>query len=280
MTQLTNDQGPISASWKIGEVLDRYPRLLGVLLNTSPAFGRLRNPILRRVQGRLATVSQAARIAGLDPATLVESLNREIGFATPSGDAGSDPGPRTSAEPDAQFEDAAVAEDLDVRPLLQHGQEPFSAIMAAASRVPTGCVLRLRSTFEPLPLYDVLGKRGFLPAARQLGPDDWEVLFLKAAPPTEPEDVAVVATAGAWDSPTATLTIDVSELVPPEPMVRVLEALEHLEPGESLLVQHVRRPVYLYARLDELGYTHDTREPAPGRVEILIAKPHGELARH
>ncbi|MBI2910843.1 MAG: DUF1858 domain-containing protein, partial [Chloroflexi bacterium] len=35
---------PILATWKVSEVLRRYPQLLGVLIDLSPAFGRLRNP--------------------------------------------------------------------------------------------------------------------------------------------------------------------------------------------------------------------------------------------
>ncbi|MBI3965523.1 MAG: DUF2249 domain-containing protein, partial [Chloroflexi bacterium] len=68
---------------------------------------------------------------------------------------------------------------------------------------------------------------------------------------------------------------DVSELVPPEPMIRILEALEQLAPGETLLVYHVRRPIYLYPRLEELGCTHETWEIGPNRVELLIRKAGG-----
>jgi hypothetical protein len=69
------------------------------------------------------------------------------------------------------------------------------------------------------------------------------------------------------------VTIDVSELVPPEPMIKILEALEMLPAGGRLLVRHLRRPMHLYPRLDEMGCRHETRELAPGRVEVLIQKP-------
>lgn len=41
--------------------------------------------------------------------------------------------------------------DLDVRPILREGGEPFSLIMETAGRVPAGHVLRLRATFKPAP---------------------------------------------------------------------------------------------------------------------------------
>jgi hypothetical protein len=82
----TTDREPILASWKISEVLKRHPELLEELIGLSPAFEKLRNPMLRRVQSRLVTVSQAAGIAGLEPAQVTRALNRAAGI-TPPADA-------------------------------------------------------------------------------------------------------------------------------------------------------------------------------------------------
>lgn len=288
---------PILASWKVSEVLRRYPQLLDVLINLSPAFGRLRNPILRRVQTRLVTVAQAARVAGMEPGTLVAALNASAGVApaqaAPGGTAGpplaprwqggDGEGPASTAPADQAFLDAPVAAELDARPLHARGEEPLSAIMAAAAGVPGGSILLLRNSFEPVPLYGVLARQGFAHQTRQLGPEDWEVRFLKtgkgrrerpATPePPEASGEAPVPPSSTCDKPTATVTIDVSDLVPPEPMVRILGALEKVPPGGSLLVHHVRRPVYLYPQLEALGCTHETRDLASGLVEILIRKP-------
>ena len=293
MRDATKPQEAITAAWKIHDVLQRYPQMLDVLVALSPAFGKLRNPLLRRVQSRLVTVEQAARIAGLDPDDLVRRLNAALGVApaepappaAPGGPAR--PAPAHAVDR-AVVERAPVAVDLDVRPYHARGEEPFTAIMAAARQVPPGRALRLRNTFEPVPLYDVLGRQGFVHCARQLGPEDWEVLFLRAegaagseaavdpgAPSVEGGPEGGARDDARWEAPAATVTVDVSDLVPPEPMVRILEALDRLPPGETLLVQHVRRPVFLYPRLDALGYEHETRELGPGRVEIRIRKPRG-----
>ncbi len=273
------ERPPVLASWTIAEVLRRYPELLDELLRASPAFGHLRNPLVRRVQARLATVAHAARVAGLEPAELVRRLN-EAADLTPAVDAERVAAPDVDAGAHAApGPDAPVAAEVDARPILARGEEPFAAIVAAAAGVPAGQALRLLVGFEPVPLYGVLAKQGFVPRARQLEPDLWEVLFVRQAggqtrgtPPTPPPAAGPLPAAPPVE-PTATLTIDVSELVPPEPMVRILETLAELPPGAVLLVHHVRRPVHLYPRLDELGCQHETRELAPNRVEILIRKP-------
>lgn len=282
----TSNGEPILASWKISEVIGRYPQLLDELIGLNPTFRMLRNPLVRRVQARLTTVAQAAKIAGMEPAVLVSELNQRIGYGT------SDPA-GVAAHADVQGAEtipvdvpswvcgAPVVTEIDARPLQRQGKEPFGSIMAAAREVATEQSFVLRNTFEPLPLYDVLGQRGFEHWATQLGDDDWEIRFFNSgqvsrAPQRAVADQPPMAAPSdglLWESPTATITIDVSELVPPEPLIRILETLAELPEGASLLVHHVRRPMHLYPRLDELGYRHETREPAPGRVELLIEKP-------
>ncbi|HEU5423797.1 MAG TPA: DUF1858 domain-containing protein, partial [Nitrolancea sp.] len=71
---------PIQGSWKIAEVIKRHPELVDELAAINPAFRALQNPIARRVQGSLVTVSQAARIGGVDEGMLLRRLNTAIGL--------------------------------------------------------------------------------------------------------------------------------------------------------------------------------------------------------
>ena len=78
--------------------------------------------------------------------------------------------------------------------------------------------------------------------------------------------------AAAADDLPRVVEIDVSALPPPEPMVKILEALAALPPGGALHVRHARVPIYLYARLDAMGCAHQTTEVGPGHVELVITK--------
>lgn len=269
MVSTMTDRDPILASWKISDVLSRYPELLDVLIDLTPAFGKLRNPVLRRVQTRLVTVQQAAGIAGLEPGELVRTLNKAAGITPPDDDTST--ATTVSRVRPAWLDTSPVVRELDVREMLEKGQEPFRLITGTSREVSEGEVMRLVTNFEPLPLYDALAKQGFSHWAERLDEPDWQIFFHR-----DREIAPKVATPSSgldWTgSATAEVTIDVSELVPPEPMVKILQALQDLPDDARLLVHHVRRPMHLYDRLDEMGYAHATRELAPDRVEVLIQK--------
>ena len=272
--EVSGDLVPIEQSWKISKVLKRYPDLLESFIEMSPAFSRLRNPALRRVQSRLVTVEHAAGIAGIEPTALVRHLNSAIGLdnAPATTDQTGSAESRDAERPEWATTDN-VAIDLDARPLHERGEEPFAAIMEAVRDTPVDGVLLLRNTFDPIPLYDVLAARGFEHWTHQESHDSWEIWFHRTRPDRAPAHVSSSAALNLdWSRPTAEVTIDVSELVPPEPMIRILEALEMMPEGGVLLVRHVRRPMHLYPRLDEMGYRHETRELEPGRVEVLIER--------
>ena len=69
-----------------------------------------------------------------------------------------------------------------------------------------------------------------------------------------------------------TYTLDVHELQPPEPMVRILSKLPELGPGDSLVVLHHREPVPLYAHLEAAGFSHSIEKLADGQYRLTIRK--------
>jgi uncharacterized protein (DUF2249 family) len=282
----------IRPDMRIGELLKAHPELLDTLAGYAPAFAKLRNPVLRRTLGRMATLAQAAGMGDVDLRDLMRTLREAVGeSAPPQAEAPAAmaqiPLSAATPEPPAWLCEERIVTEFDVRPLHARGQNPIAPILKAAKSVPEGGILFLRNPFEPLPLYELLAEQGFTPWARQVGDsaDDWEVFFYRVgagepiSPPSGPSTGPVPSEANVpmpggaevpGALPVASVQIDVSQLTPPEPMTRVLEALAQLEPGETLLVRHVQRPMYLYSKLDDLGHAHQTWEIGPGHVEILI----------
>ena len=70
----------------------------------------------------------------------------------------------------------------------------------------------------------------------------------------------------------ATIELDVRGLQAPEPLERVLEALDRLGPDDRLLVRINCRPVPLFRILERNGYTHEERPGGDSLLEIEIRK--------
>lgn len=66
---------------------------------------------------------------------------------------------------------------LDVRPMMAAGQEPFAAIMDVVGILRPDEDFELLAPLEPIPLYQVLGARGFSHETKSLGGGDYRVLF-------------------------------------------------------------------------------------------------------
>lgn len=112
--------------------------------------------------------------------------------------------------------------DLDVRPILSEGGEPFTAIMEAVAALAPGQSLRLLASFKPIPLFQVLGAKGFEPSAREIGNGDWEVIFTpaNAIPPGPEQTERSSPPASGDDWPEPVMELDNRDLEPPEPMVK------------------------------------------------------------
>ena len=118
--------------------------------------------------------------------------------------------------------------EVDVRPTLRAGGEPFGEIMAAVSGLAPGQGLRLYATFKPTPLLHVLGSKGFVHEAREIEGGDWEVLFTPNGVAEEATEAPLTSDDGQWPNPVRHL--DNRDLDPPEPMVRILAAVETMRP--------------------------------------------------
>jgi TusA-related sulfurtransferase len=69
-----------------------------------------------------------------------------------------------------------------------------------------------------------------------------------------------------------TIELDVRGLEPPEPLVRVMEALETLPAGERLLLKIDCRPLPLYRILERNGYAYEERPGDDSLFAIMIYK--------
>ena len=73
------------------------------------------------------------------------------------------------------------------------------------------------------------------------------------------------------------ITLDVSELEPPQPMTDILLALSELCPDQCLKVKHRREPFPLYPKLNAAGWQYYCHSLASNDFDIYIYR-HTEQA--
>jgi uncharacterized protein (DUF2249 family) len=145
---------------------------------------------------------------------------------------------------------------LDVREVAP--RDRHSSIFAALSELPPGGVLNLLVDHEPLPLWYQLdaeqpGRFGW--TYLEEGPELWRVQIERSGD-GEPEP----------------LVLDNRGLEPPEPLVRILEALTGLRECQQLVALMDREPLLLYPQLAGRGFAHATAEQADGSYQVRIWK--------
>jgi hypothetical protein len=149
----------ISPKTKVGELLDAYPQLESVLIDLSPAFAKLKNPILRKTVARIATLQQAATVGGLKTDELVNRLRKEAGQNELSGETEGDNSLLLS--PPDWFDASHITVRFDAMPIINDGGSPLQEILGKAKNLQPGEILEVSTPFVPAPVIDMLKERGF-----------------------------------------------------------------------------------------------------------------------
>ena len=159
---------------------------------------------------------------------------------------------------------------LDVREDIRNGREPFAKIMQTVADLKDNEQLLLLAPFEPAPLFAVLAQRGYSHQSKPTPAGDFEVLFTPgSADSAQSEAAAARPLPPPGSKPrsctgTPVIEVDARGLEPPQPLVKILEALATLPEGARLRAHTDRRPMHLYAQLEERGFAGETAEQQDG----------------
>lgn len=149
------DAMTITPETKILALLEQYPRLEETLLEISPAFAKLQNPLLRRTIARLATLRQVAQIGNVPLADLINRLRQQVGQSEGTFED------TMKNERPAWLADKNIQERLDARPMLEAGEHPLAMVMAGLQKLPDGKLFELITPFLPAPLLEQARQKGF-----------------------------------------------------------------------------------------------------------------------
>lgn len=150
----------INAKTKLHDLLTSYPQLEGKIIQAAPAFENLKNPVLRRTVGRVATVEKVVQIGGLDLTTFINLLRREVGQPELNPDvsvvAEVHETVRT-AEP--EWIRSEIQFTVDGKELLAKGEVPVNRINELLPQLSGQGIILLITDFEPAPMIDALMKQ-------------------------------------------------------------------------------------------------------------------------
>jgi hypothetical protein len=149
----------ITPKTKVGELLDNFPEMENVLMQLSPAFERLKNPVLRRTVGRVATLQQIAVVGGINVDIIVNRLRKELGQSAEI-EANINSEYLSSAIPD-WFNKSKIVLKFDATPVINSGGSPMADILSYTNKLKEGEIFELTSPFVPAPILDLLQKKGF-----------------------------------------------------------------------------------------------------------------------
>jgi hypothetical protein len=152
----------ITPDSKLGDLLDRWPALEQVLVDLSPHFRALKNPLLRRTVAKVATLRQVSKASGVPLAGLIDRLRDGAGLAPRS--FASDPA-GAAAERPAWATPEAESATYDARSAILAGEHPLPKVMASLSALQDAEVYELVTPFVPAPLVDLARSKGFLAAS-------------------------------------------------------------------------------------------------------------------
>ncbi len=137
---------------------------------------------------------------------------------------------------------------LDVRPLLAGGKDPFDPLHSRIETLACGSLLQILAPFRPTPLLILLQANGHAVTARSHG-RTWVVDLVIGGSPE---------------------LVDLRDLEAPGPLEAVLEAAAHLSPGGTYLARVPRFPRLLAAAIAKRDLALEVLEDPEGSAVVLV----------
>lgn len=181
----------ISENDKIYDIVKKYPQLIDVLLNLSPRFEKLKNPVIFNTVARVTTVKKASEVGKVYLNEMLYQLNDAIGkgeeflaqkksqifqmkdnFLKEHFEKNSiQPAPKP-----AWLDKSETFKILDVR---NDEQDPFLKINELAQSLKPGDGFILIQKFEPIPLITFLSQHNFEHYTQKISDDEFRIYFYK-----------------------------------------------------------------------------------------------------
>jgi len=148
----------INENTKLLDLLNEHPELEEYIISLAPPFRNLKNPILRKTIGRLATLEKAAIMGGLKVNDFINSIRVKLGMEKVI-DTSSDNSAASNSEP--EWIKQAAAHTVNGIEMLGQGIHPLNEVFRLMGEINPGEHVLLITNFTPVPLIDAMEAKGF-----------------------------------------------------------------------------------------------------------------------
>ncbi|MBT4510596.1 MAG: DUF2249 domain-containing protein, partial [Chloroflexi bacterium] len=110
---------------------------------------------------KIATLEKAAEMAGIPVVSLVGTLRRAAGLPEMTeGDSGQGDQHKESGQEPPWVGQSTVKQTIDADKMLESGTHPLNLVTRTIEELEEGEMIRLTSSFPPIPLVDAVKKKG------------------------------------------------------------------------------------------------------------------------
>lgn len=166
----------ITPQTRVGDFLDNYPELEELLISLSPAFQKLKNPVLRRTIGRVATFQQVAVVGNIKLETIINTIRNAAGQQQTSEIMNTN---NDLNEKPSWFDTAIINDKLDAREMLQAGQHPLGEVIKRTTEMEPNAIFELITPFTPMPLIEKIKANGFDAYVKEVSAAEIHTYFKK-----------------------------------------------------------------------------------------------------
>lgn len=265
----------INPDTKISVLIKAHPNALEAIVSLSPSFEKLRIPLLRKVMTPRTSIRAACKIGGCTLEDFMKKM-QALGFVVEhTNEENMNEEINTTMPEMLRAIDKNNIIDMDVRPIIASGDDPLGQIMKRVSDISVGQALKLINTFEPIPLINLLKKKGYDAHVEHDG--DVVLTYFYHSTTSVQVDEPQKFNQKGWEESVQRFKdklriVDVRALEMPLPMITILEELESLPADNALFVYHKRIPVYLLPELQDKGFVYAAKEISEGEVHLIIFK--------
>lgn len=143
---------------KIGDLLKEFPHLEETLIGLSSKYQLLRNPVLRKTIGRVATLQQVSVVGNIPLETIINTLREAAGQNQTTVNMNNS---NNYPQVPAWLDPFKITHRLDAREMLSRGEHPLNEVLSRTHSMTNDEIFELITGFVPMPLIEKVSNSGF-----------------------------------------------------------------------------------------------------------------------